>query len=292
MRHFLTSIAFCCAIIMPDIGQADPGKTALLRKINLAAKQRMLSQRVGLTVCLVSTGAEPSLNLDKARGAIDLFRRTLDGLRDGNTDLGLVRENSDHVLDALGRVETLWRLFEGKADHLLANVDLTGGTIDRTALADFRSTAGLVLAEMNRATQIIVSVYAEALTRPELAATLNIAGRQRMLIQKVAMDACFAVSAPDDRDVATSVKETTDLFQTSLAALFLGDQDKGVIKPPTSQVEDALLQVVRMWRWLGPDLGKVTDGQVFTTRDLALLARAADVVLGRMNEAVELYESG
>ena len=64
------------------------GAEAAKRKINLAGRQRMLSQRMAMLACMADSDVQTENALARADAAHDLFDRTLQGLRFGDEELG------------------------------------------------------------------------------------------------------------------------------------------------------------------------------------------------------------
>lgn len=76
------------------------------------------------------------------------------------------------------------------------------------------------------------------------AATINIAGRQRMLSQRLAKEALLAHSGKD----ITIVDNTITLFESSMVMLLEGDENVGVHTPLTADIKKQLEKVNTLWR--------------------------------------------
>jgi hypothetical protein len=76
--------------------------------INLAGKQRMLTQKMSKEVLLVSLGHNANENKLNLKKTATLFDKTLKGLQVGDTDLGLPATTDKAILDQLSVVEGLW----------------------------------------------------------------------------------------------------------------------------------------------------------------------------------------
>lgn len=272
---------------LPAASPPDPeARAEALRKINLAGRQRMLSQRIAMAVCLVRAGAEPGLNGDKAAAAEALFTRTLAGLRAGDAELGLPEESLPGVLSALDAVDGLWPRYRRSVAKVR---DGAPGTA--TGMTTLRAQAGQLLKLTNAVVTRLETAHGAGLVAPELAVAVNVAGRQRMLIQKAMMQACFAVASDHGVALRRKVTATKSLFEHSLANLLIGNAEEGIPPPPTPEIDARLVRVVRMWRWLGADFDALAEGAPVDAARLAQLARAAEVTLVTMNEVVSLYEA-
>lgn len=287
MRLLILALALLLlAPAVPAASRSDAGdaRTAALHRIDLAGRQRMLSQRIAMATCLVHAGAETALNGDKAEAAEALFDRTQSGLRSGDESLALTGESNPEVLTALDAVEKLWPRYRESAALVRG-----GGPKAGPALTRLRAQAGQLLKATNAVVTQMEAAYGAGLVAPELAAAVNVAGRQRMLIQKAMMQACFAASSAHGTALKAKVLATTSLFEHSLANLLIGNAADGIIASPTPEIDDHLVRVVRMWRWLGADFQALATGGEMGPEELGVLARAAEVVLVTMNRAVQLY---
>ncbi|MGF1445366.1 MAG: type IV pili methyl-accepting chemotaxis transducer N-terminal domain-containing protein, partial [Pikeienuella sp.] len=98
-RSFLGCAAAAGALLAGAPAQAAPTAAEARRAINLAGRQRMLSQRMARATFYTRLGVEPSRHLEMLTAASALFDTTLAGLRDGSEDLGLATEESPRVLE-------------------------------------------------------------------------------------------------------------------------------------------------------------------------------------------------
>jgi len=285
----LLAMVLACLIFAPPAlalsdSDAPDARASILHRIDLAGRQRMLSQRIAMSACLVHAGAEPAVNAARADSAEALFDRTQRGLRAGDAELDLAPESQADVLEALTAVERLWPKMRETA-----MVVREGGPAAALALTRLRTQAGMLLKATNEVVTRMEDAYAQGLVAPELAGAVSLAGRQRMLIQKAMMQACFAASSGHGAALKAKVLATKSLFEHSLANLLIGDAAAGVIPVPTPEIDAQLVRIVRMWRWLGADLEALASGTDMGPERLAQLARAAEVVLIVMNETVGLY---
>lgn len=90
------------------------------RTINLAGRQRMLSQKMAKEALLLESGETKA---EDFQATVNLFDQTLKGLIDGSKELGLGSMKSAAVLSQLRKVEERWTLFRGNAENLIALVE-------------------------------------------------------------------------------------------------------------------------------------------------------------------------
>ena len=272
----------------PASAEGTDDRTVALHKLNLAGRQRMLSQRIALKVCLIRTGIDDPALKQEAEAAIALFDKTLNALHYGDPALNIPKSERDpEVLKVLEDVETAWPTFRTMARKALA-VDAPP---DATLL-EIEKIANRVLALSNIAVVVMERRFGEGLIAPERAAALNIAGRQRMLIQRAMMEVCYINLFPEeDERLRGRVANTRQIFESSLAWLLIGNESRNVISPPSSEIDDGLTGIIPVWQWLSTPIAAAASGQPIPVEELALDARAADHVLRSMNRVVGLYEN-
>lgn len=267
----------------PSPATATIAQDAAKRKINLAGRQRMLSQRIAMLSCMADTDVLVDQSLAKARAATDLFDRTLTGLRQGSDDQGLAPEDNTGVLEALTIVDRLWldygaavnRYLEGQEEPALRAIHL-------------RNLA--ILKNMNTAVGIMERTYGEGLISADIAAALNIAGRQRMLIMKALKEACMAGRSFDPQEDRRALARTVSLFESSLYKLRTGNEWDGIVAPPSFEIEMQLELVQMVWDWMRPQLHEIAGGGSAGPEALTRLLYHGEVALREMNAAVWMYE--
>tara|TARA_B100001564_G_C20360130_1_gene542960 strand:+ start:102 stop:548 length:447 start_codon:yes stop_codon:yes gene_type:complete len=87
--------------------------------INLAGKQRMLTQKMSKEYYLVAYGTNKDQNKANLSKTVDLFDKTLQALIHGDNELGLAKSPSDAITAQLNKVEGLWKTFR---QHIEANI--------------------------------------------------------------------------------------------------------------------------------------------------------------------------
>ena len=79
--------------------------------INLAGKQRMLTQKMSKEILLIAKGIDVEANKASLEKTALLFDKTLKGLVNGDADLGLPKTTDPAILEQLGVVSSLWAEF-------------------------------------------------------------------------------------------------------------------------------------------------------------------------------------
>ena len=133
------------------------------------------------------------------------------------------------------------------------------------------------------------------------AAVVNLAGRQRMLSQKMTKEALGVAKNAEDQDAyRAALSGTAGLFDKTLSALLDGGETVGgggdpVTLPPTTQesIRGQLGEVQKIWTPFHAAVGTVTSGDPGSPRfdeALALIEAQSIPLLKTMNKAVGMYE--
>ncbi len=113
------------------------------------------------------------------------------------------------------------------------------------------------------------------------AATINEAGRQRMLSQRLAKEVMMVVQGVEDKAV---LEKTIRLFSDSHQHLLNGDPATGISPPATVEIRQQLEHVDALWR----DYQKAITAYMTTPArsQLAAIHQQSPVILKEMNKAV------
>ena len=262
---------------------AAPADTAAENafKINLAGRQRMLSQRIAQAACFASLGVDVAAHTAMAQKAHSEFDATLKALRHGSTDLGIPGETNAGILAALDDVEPVWSSFgSAVASTFLAD------EFELWVLGVINANRLDILREMNEAVTEFVQVYSNVGIDPARAETINVAGRQRMLTQKAAAEFCLVIQGEAGAQNRALLRGTVNLFGTSLSSLMAGDD--GMVRP-TGRVFAQLKTVENLWSPLAAIYDRVADGALPTKAEIDLVAKQTELLLAETNRAVGMY---
>jgi len=125
---------------------------------------------------------------------------------------------------------------------------------------------------------------------------INLAGRQRMLTQKMSKEALLlanALSSKEREKTAADLKETMNLFDTTLNGLLSGDEKLGLAAVSDDATRQKLLEVREQWQKFSANIRTILkQGRMTDTVSKALESIKAENIplLKTMNEAVGLYE--
>lgn len=268
--------------------------TAAMHRVNIAGRQRMLSQRMSKAACFVANGVDVEGQQTVLRNAFYLFAVSHDALINGEPILGLTAESDQGLLRDLAVVGRDWENFSGLFAATLQE-DYNGEAArSATGVSSLRSIdeAGLVLlGHMDKSVGEMALAYSDRL--PDmlriLSITIDVAGRQRMFTQRASKEFCLidaGVSAEVNR---TRLAETVSLFTLTLDALINGLPGM-VVPAPNDLIDHKLNQVLSAWEGPKQALEQAASGAPITDAQRAVVVRDMERVLFLMNEAVGMYE--
>lgn len=223
--------------------------------VNVAGRQRMLSQRVVKAYCQIGLGVLPRASRAQLREAVALFERQLVDLESAASDA--------HARDALRALGRAWQPFRA-----LALGPVKSGHARRLHARD-----GAVLAAAQKMTQLLESA-APATIGP----LVNIAGRQRMLSQRLAkiyMLQAWGVDSPGLRQDAEAARAE---FGAAQATLRSAPQN-------TEEIGRELAAVELQWKWFENALS-LEGAHAYKL----IVADASESILNSMDRITRLYE--
>lgn len=246
---------------------------ASAERVNIAGRQRMLSQRIAKTVesgvNAVLSGQTKNTFLGELESSAKLFDTTLTGFAQGGEvqstlgqEIYLNAAGNDAGRDAVGNGQQYWLPFKNYIDVILDNAN-PGNNVAGTA--DVLSKAELQLGENNK---VLLGLMNELTSQAQLEKNtelVNIVGRQRMLSQRVTkalfeLDERFS-SASDYKQELGELISSTRLFDQTLAALGSGgeviDTRNNVvqIQPMSSELSRTLIaQANELWQPIAESL--------------------------------------
>lgn len=284
----LLLVVFIAAMLSPvhAFAQAKPSEYG--KVLNLSGKQRMLSQKMSKEAMLVALEIDKAANLESLSKTVRLFDSTLTGLRRGDKNLGLPKTSAKRILRQLDRVDGVWADFKPVMDAVIGT-----GVAESEHVALIAKKSGPLLKQMNKA----VGLYEKDARKggmkgnSDLAVTINLAGKQRMLTQKMSKEYFLIAYGHDVENNMLSLLETYSLFDRTLKGLLEGDEVLGLPATKDSEIRAQLKVVEKMWNELKPifDQAAIRGRSAITPFNLKLVAQKNVPLLKAMNKAVGMY---
>jgi len=273
-RKFLTVFI---AMLLPIMAYALSTKE-LAVSINLAGKQRMLSQKMTKEAFLVKAGIDKAENLKKLQKSRDLFHKTLNGLMKGDSDLKLKACKDSKVQKQLKIVKKLWKNFDINVQKVL-NGKASKDTYEQLQLRNLA-----LLKEMNSAVSMYVGQSKEGASKR--AQAINLSGKERMLTQKMAKDLLLISQNFNIEKNSKDLKKTWQLFEKILVGLQKGDKSLNLEGTKLPKIKKQLKVGEKLWREIKPTFQKSIKDKKLLNHTISKL----DALLIEMNRAVKLFE--
>ena len=254
------------------------------QRVNLAGKLRMLSQRIPAAACNQAGGIATGEAVALLEGAVEEFQAILNALEDGDPDLGIDRpEQGKRVLADLGALQAIWYPVRSDFDALAA------GAVSDERVARIIETEPQLLDVARHLVAMVTAQHSDpnALDLSH-ALAIDVAGRQRMLAQRMSKSACMMVEGLEPERAAAELAGARSDYGASLAALRNGMPAAGIIEPPTDEIAAALDDVATIWARFEGLLDAVVAGEA-TPDQRAEIMRLANSLTAEMNRTVGLY---
>ena len=151
-----------------------------------------------------------------------------------------------------------------------------------------------LLSEMNKAVKLYESEYSSGDAGSNFAVTINLAGKQRMLTQKMSKEFVLIAKGHNAEENQLSLLETYELFDRTLKGLKEGDETLELdASLNTPEIQQQLLKVLELWTDFKPLMEKAADqgSSAITKDDVKKVAADNIPLLKEMNKAVKMYEA-
>lgn len=250
----------------------------MLVKINLSGKQRMLTQKMSKESLLISQDIDKEENLKNLEASMRLFEKTLKGLRNGDDSLALSKTDNEKILAQLAIVDEKWETFKPLIESVIA------GKADKSTLEKIAELNLPLLAEMNKAVNLYeVNAGTDV---NELAITINVSGKQRMLTQKMTKELLLVANNINKEDNLKNLEKTVSLFEKTLLGLEKGDEDLYLTPTTDESILKQLATIQAQWDKFKP----IVEGAETDKENLQQAAELNLPLLKEMNKAVKMYE--
>ena len=245
-------------------------ENSLKTTINLAGKQRMLTQLMTKLSLQIDMNIQKKSNLTKLKKTAELYDNTLKDLK---------KTTSKEVLKKITLVEKAWNPFYEEVNHLME------GKKSKEALKYIVDKNENLLTLSNELVKAFEATNSSDnyLEKARLH-IVNVAGRERMLTQKMTKEKLLIVKGEEQYD--SKLKETIALFDDSLTLLIKGDSKKMISKPTNEKIVAQLKVVSKLWSKLKPLYEKKKN----SAKELAIVISKNPLLLKEMNSMVKMAE--
>ncbi len=223
--------------------------------INLAGKQRMLSQRMAKDYFYAGKKVNKSKALKQLKQSLVHFQRTQKKLNEDIKD--------------------------EEIKNLIAFVDMSLDEFDSISKEEYSVDNGTIILDLSESMLEGSDYVVQALTKGKVSnETIDMAGKQRMLSQRIAKYYIAYQAGIKDDNTITQMQETVKEFNSNLQKLIAN-------KNNSKEIQDELTKVNKMWKIVYKFYLNIKKGGlpkiVFST---------TDDITSKMNSIVILYVTG
>ena len=264
------------------IGDMMEEDNSLNYTINLAGKQRMLTQRMSKVVLLISLDIDSKEYSEKLATFSKLYDQTLKGFKKGDKSLELTASENKDILKQIDTVEKLWKPFYENVQKVVAD-----GAKAKDAITFIINNNEKMLSSSNDLVTAFEKSNADLdyLSKFRLH-VVNLAGRQRMLVQKMTKEKLL-VHEVKDASYKDKLKKSIDLFDSSLTTLINGNKEHNISKPTDGDLKAQYEKVAKLWTKLKPLYVK----DKLDKKELMVIVDENRELLKEMNTAVKKAET-
>ncbi len=254
-------------------------KNAKRHSINLAGKQRMLTQKMMKLAVMRTLDIDSEKSKQALLQTAKLYDTTLKGFLAGDNTLALKRVTDPKVISFIKQLQKEWEIFykdiallDTKSTHISSLIEKNTKLLsDSDRLVKLLKRYGTKSNFMEKSRENII----------------DIAGRERMLLEKMTKEKLLVTKGIQVEKNRKSQKATMQLFDDSLRALREGDSKLHIAKAHNQKILTQLDKVDTLWHelrgaYLKDDSSKKT---------LSDLVAKAERLRDEMNRAVHLYET-
>jgi len=243
-------------------------ENSLKRIINLSGKQRMLTQLMTKLSLQIEMNIQKDKSLKKLKQMAELYDSTLKDLK---------KTTNKKVLKEITAVEQMWNPFYKEINKFIekkSKASLKYIVEKNEELLKISNELVKVLESTNSSENYLEKVRLRI---------VNIAGRQRMLTQKMTKEKLLIAKG---ENYNAKLKETIALFDDSLTLLIKGDTKKMISKPSNEKIVAQLKVVSKLWSEMKPLYEKKKN----SPKELAIIIMKNPLLLKEMNSMVQMAE--
>lgn len=254
-------------------------------RVNIAGKLRMLSQRIPAAACNLHAGISPVESRAALDAAVKEFDSILYALEFGDTEIGVL--SSETSLRTQRMISDLGDIFTPLKSAIDADADPALSEATVRLLADRNMDV------LDSAIQLVSRVSGQYLNPAALlqsdAMAIDIAGRQRMLTQKMSKEVCQVMSGLDAPASVEALAGTMSMFEASLGALREGMDQAGIQPPPNEDIVRGLEIVQFDWGMVRGNVAYVIEGGMLDNDSRSEVFLGLNKTLVDMNTVVGMY---
>ena len=211
--------------------------------INLAATNKMLSQKMAKNAILIYNGIDVKYNYKELIKSANEFNSFIDGMYNGNKTLKLKKATDKDVLKELDEVNSVWKPF-----HKAVLAFYQNNKIDAKAYKYIIDNNEKLMRLSHKLTQTLQSKNILNTHDNQVKVyTLKIADRQRMLTQKMFKEKFLVYTNQDKERNIVRLRGSIILFRNGLNALINGEDRRGTAKVTNKAIQAKLAKMHELY---------------------------------------------
>ncbi len=284
-------IALLCSVALPSTVLADTdGAVELTPKevttrIDLAARQRMLLERMAKSVCFADAGVhvwDNELSLQSAYISFEIAKRAM---AEGDEKLGVAGETNRNFRETSRELDLTWVTLSRLYDEFVQTKEISAQNLDNVMELTDRAH--------EHSNEIVVQMrtnYAKYIGSGGLGSSilLDFYSRQKELTQELSKGVCLTARGVDKERNLEELNKTLRHFQASLDGFRSGLPALGIKPPPTERIARQLDRTNDRWEEIRAYAETVAAGGTLEARQMDDFEFGIDQVLREVDKAVFL----
>ena len=262
LKNSLSAVFFFCLMLVIPVSNAvgEVGSNGVISSseaVNVAGRQRMLTQRITKAYLLIGSGIGVEKAEKQRDDAVALFTKQLAMLK--------VYAPVGGIADQLAIIEHDWKTFRKMAM----------GSPNKSDAVNLVSMSDSLLARCHQVVLDIVKL--SSIKETEL---VNMSGRQRMLTQRIAKFYTSQFWGVNSEESGQNLKVSVGEFEKALAKLMTSELN-------TKEISHQLERVENQWKFSKVGFQRSLDNEEYVP---LLIASTMESILSKMENIVKLYE--
>ena len=254
-------------------------------RIDLAAKQRMLIERMAKSLCFADAGVHVWDNELFLQGAYISFESAHRGMGEGDEKRGLFADDNREFTGTWKDVDLTWVTLSRIYDDFVEAEEISP--------RDFGIAMELTDRARDLSDDLVIHIrtaYTRFIGQGGLGSSilLDLYSRQKELTQRLSKEVCLVSRQIDRADNLAKLQTTLQTFQVSLDGFRNGIPAYGIAPPPTERIAKQLTRVNERWEEIRLYAEEVADGGTLETLEMWDFEFGIDQVLREVERAVFL----